>query len=627
MKSPLLLLFFMLFLPLAQGYGNCTPDACPSGYTDNGVTCGASTCFRNCTVSVCDGSTWTTVFTDTMYISDSEEDRLDDQTTAYNSSNAGKCYNFTYYSTDLSTLIINVDEGQTAVCDTEMIGGLFEEGKPSNPWYAGINADYLGLVNSSMLNYMYKAWRSWDTDDCSGECIDNAKVNVSLYCAPNTVACLGLYGTFCNTSCYNRKTMGYVYEGYFKINGSHDNTLYTDRGCGDAYMVSHAHYWPQFIVQAANTSIQNDDQSCDRPNEAPGVSNVNVYPLNATAGQDLVCNYTYTDPEEFSEQNSIYGWWRNGVNQNISAEQLGRGNLSPTDSWFCRVTPSDGLLFGDQSQSANNVTILSTVANATLYVEGNNTWNATGYYDAWDSVVFTSQLQAALDSCAADVQGYCNITLDFFSATNGTLNATTLTVYYENVSANTGIGLSGLKEFSHNATVRIYEFTIQNTGGQWLTNANWTFYPGNGDAVNSTIGINLSVGENASVYVAYNYSSVGLFTVTATARAAGLSSSQNISIEFPLQVRNLSAIYSSARERLFEFIIENTYGRLLSEVNFTVSRGDGSENSTYPLNLSAGESVSVYYYYNYSAVGNYTVNASATTGAYVSWENISVAVG
>jgi len=634
MRRALLLLGIFLIISAsaqADSYSNCTPS-CPTGYADNGLSCSGSTCTLNCTAWVC-GSVWSLEYEDTTSLSiDTGNDEGNAQTSLYNTSNQSRCYNFTYQASGSLYVWLSVDNPGN--CTGEMTAGFFDEGNTnSNPWFANMSSDYLGdttcpPVSCNTFDYMYRTMRSYTNgDDCfnTGSCRENAVVNYSIYCAPNATACGELPESRCNSNCYNRRTKAYLWQSYsYDFEQGHDYNLYRNAVCGNQYVTSNKHQTPAFRIHSTALGLSSDYQTCQRP---PSALSVSVLPLNATAGTDLTCNYTYHDWRNFSEQNTSYLWWKNGVNQNIDSRVLGKNNLSAGDSWRCAVVPSEGLLMGDTFMSANNVTILSTVANVTLYVQGNNTWNASGHYDAWDPVVFTSQLQAALDSCAADAQGYCNISLDFFSASNGTLNATTLTMYYETISAEPGIALSNLNEFSGNGTERLFEFTIENIGSTALSNANWTFYPGNGDAVNSTIGLNLSVGENASVYVAYNYSSVGLFTVTATARAAGLSSSQNITVEFPLQLRNLSTIYSSARERLFEFIIENTYGRLLPEVNFTVSRGDGSENSTYPLNLSAGESVSVYYYYNYSAAGNFTVNASATSGAYVSGENISVAVG
>src|SRR3989344_6447909 len=88
----------------------------------------------------------------------------------------------------------------------------------------------------------------------------------------------------------------------------------------------------------------------------PSVSNVRVLPETPNAGQDLLCNYTYSSPENYTEQNSTFEWWKNSVNQNINSQILAKGNLSVGDSWYCRVTGYDGLNFSTTVQSSNTVT-------------------------------------------------------------------------------------------------------------------------------------------------------------------------------------------------------------------------------------------------------------------------------
>ena len=77
----------------------------------------------------------------------------------------------------------------------------------------------------------------------------------------------------------------------------------------------------------------------------PSVSNVRVLPETPNAGQDLLCNYTYSSPENYTEQNSTYEWWKNSANQNINSQILGKNNLSVGDQWYCKVTGYDGLNF------------------------------------------------------------------------------------------------------------------------------------------------------------------------------------------------------------------------------------------------------------------------------------------
>ena len=150
------------------------------------------------------------------------------------------------------------------------------------------------------------------------------------------------------------------------------------------------------------------------------------------AGQDLLCNYTYSDPENFTEQNSSYEWWKNGANQNINSQTLNKNNLTPGDQWYCKVTPSDGLLFGTQAQSANTVTVRNATQNPVLYANNQAVWNNTGYYGVENNVFeFGDELNTALSSCTADAQGFCDIPLKFSSDNVGALNVSVEnSVYY-----------------------------------------------------------------------------------------------------------------------------------------------------------------------------------------------------
>ena len=60
----------------------------------------------------------------------------------------------------------------------------------------------------------------------------------------------------------------------------------------------------------------------------PSATGVRVLPQNPNAGQDLLCNYTYTSPKNYTEQNSSFKWFKNGTDQNINAQLLSKTNLT-----------------------------------------------------------------------------------------------------------------------------------------------------------------------------------------------------------------------------------------------------------------------------------------------------------
>src|SRR3989338_9048615 len=166
---------------------------------------------------------------------------------------------------------------------------------------------------------------------------------------------------------------------------------------------------------------------------APSATSVKVLPESPNAGQELICNYTYMHPSNYTEQNSSYEWWKNGVNQNINNQILAKSNLTPGDNWYCKVTPNDGVSLGTKQQSSNTVTILNATLNPVFYVNGVAVWNESGYFGSRTNVLGLNQeFASGLGSCVPDEEGYCNITLTFYSGNNGILNLTDMMVYYLN---------------------------------------------------------------------------------------------------------------------------------------------------------------------------------------------------
>lgn len=441
----------ILIIPNTYAYINCTTSACPSGYTDNGIKCEGSTCVRNCTVEICKQD-WTQVASDTnvgWVGSASGNVEENDISSSYTPTNSGRCYNFTYDTTHMQDHEVDIKvDSVSPDCDSEAIGGFWDDTSRSSPWFSGMN-DYIGNVGDPEFDYLVKTMRAHTEGDADGSYRSNIKVKDTISCAPNTIACSGIGGSgICDTDCYNRATILNVHQGYYVDKGSPDSTLYTDSECGDNsggatdYVNTNrigAVTPPsvKYIVYESLLINQSNDQSCDRTHEAPSVSNVRTIPEIPNAGQDLLCNYTYSDPENFTEQNSSYEWWKDGINQNINSQTLAKSNLTPGQEWYCKITPSDGLLFGTQVQSTNTVTIRNATQNPILYVNNNAAWNESGYFGSEENIFeFSDELNSALSSCAADAQGFCNISLKFSSDNVGALNLSVEnSVYYtENTS-------------------------------------------------------------------------------------------------------------------------------------------------------------------------------------------------
>ncbi len=66
-----------------------------------------------------------------------------------------------------------------------------------------------------------------------------------------------------------------------------------------------------------------------------------------------------------------------------------------------------------------------------LRVDDTLVWSPGGALDATETIQFTSDLADALDDCEEDALGYCEITLDIFSATKGRVKIENLDIDYE----------------------------------------------------------------------------------------------------------------------------------------------------------------------------------------------------
>lgn len=454
-------LFIIASITSVSAWLDCTPSACASGYTDNGQYCSGGTCYRNCTIPVCT-TTWTQVHTSNCGWNSFAKSEDLCQTSSYIPTNYSACYKFTYDGPAAisNNIFMNVNDAGE-VCDSEAIGGFWDttNGDNSNPWFSSMS-NYLGTTpGDPEYDYLLKIMRAHTEADSDDAYMNDVSAYGEIYCANNSVACQTLGGSSsCDADCYGHSTLLLTHQGYYNDSSTPDNTLYADKECGNAYVSNNRiRDTNTFTVYSAPLELSNSDKSCDRTNEPPIVANMLILPFNATAGHDLLCNYTYSDPENYSEQGSFFEWWRTGVNQNINNSVLNYANLSSGDSWYCRVSPGDGLTNGTRQQS-NTVSILSTVRNVTLSVENRQVWKYPQGFFVGPEQVFnmTTALNDALQTCTADAEGYCTLNLTFSSLNTGRVNLTRLGIYYYTTNSPPNVTLvtpSNNSFFSASSTV------------------------------------------------------------------------------------------------------------------------------------------------------------------------------
>ena len=96
-------------------------------------------------------------------------------------------------------------------------------------------------------------------------------------------------------------------------------------------------------------------------NSPPSVSNVQVTPTSADTTEILTLSYNYNDGDGDSESGTQIRWYKNSglITSRNDQSTVPSSFTSKGDSWYARVTPSDGTDLGSTVQS-NSVNILNT---------------------------------------------------------------------------------------------------------------------------------------------------------------------------------------------------------------------------------------------------------------------------
>ena len=654
--NTVLLIFLILQLPSiikVSAYLDCNPAPCPSGYADNGVSCSRSTCIRDCTVQVCKQD-WTQAFMDDAVGFDGKDAEQDKISKAFSSGDNTKCYNFVFDASTIEEryvdmLVDNFIPDTYPDCDTESIGGFRDDSQPSTPWFAGMSG-YLGNVGKDRYNYLLKVMRGHSQTGSDGAYRSQVMVKNGIYCAPGNAACLQLGASgSCNTNCYGRMTKMFLSQGYYvdttpSIDGgvSNDNTLYSHQLCGknfkdnigaddlvDVNRIAYAKY----IVYESTTDKANDNKVCDREHEPPGISNVIVIPQNPNAGQDLFCNFTYFDADGFSEQNSVYEWWKNGVNQDINSQMLSHGNLTPGDNWFCKITPGNGFLFGTEQQSINTVSILDTIQNPSLYLASDAVWNATGFFGSDDILSgIDNKMNETLNSCVPGHEGFCDVELTLSSDNIGVMNLSDFGVLYASAHDKlVSLKVGPVIALNENSTLKILEFEILNDGEEDINDIQWRLEINSNEAIQSSETIaSLKAGEFAIVYAMHNFSNGGPLLLKLNAsgfvNSRFVSSSSGTSFgESGIAIAKFRELDKNASKVIFGIEAINNLESNITNLGWSLKSGIGDEiNSNVPFdNIAPNETVFLFISNEYQKSGKYLPVISIADGT----ESASKAIG
>lgn len=87
-------------------------------------------------------------------------------------------------------------------------------------------------------------------------------------------------------------------------------------------------------------------------NDAPIVPNAYISPSPAGENYNLTCLNGSAPTDVNGDSITLqYNWFKEGVDQNLSAKILGSGNTTIGENWTCSITPNDGLINGSTVSS------------------------------------------------------------------------------------------------------------------------------------------------------------------------------------------------------------------------------------------------------------------------------------
>ena len=194
-------------------------------------------------------------------------------------------------------------------------------------------------------------------------------------------------------------------------------------------------------------------------------------------------------------------------------------------------------------------------------------------------------------------------------------------------SNTTNIDVNNLSVLYEDSALKIFEFKIKNNANDTLTNINWSLNTGI-ETIYAKQLINLTQNTDIFVLFSYNYTPTGDYTVTATATDSINQDSDSISIDIEdIGAGNLTGLYNSSRERIFEFFITNQLTSTLTNVSWQFDTKNGLMiNSTENIILTPGETIFNYIKYNFTSAGTYNVNATAINGSLKDSANLTITI-
>lgn len=175
----------------------------------------------------------------------------------------------------------------------------------------------------------------------------------------------------------------------------------------------------------------------------------------------------------------------------------------------------------------------------------------------------------------------------------------------------------------------VYRFDIQNNfNNKTLDDISWSFYVGHGTPITNDYNISLPPKNTSFVFFEQDYSSWDgdYYTINATATSSTEDLSDTETMTIPIGniiAYDLEKVYNNSKEYVFKFSIYNNLDDTRI-VNWTFNTGEQSVSANQQIELEPGEDsedIMVFFHYNYTQDGEYTVNATAFNNSYSDYTN------
>src|SRR3989344_8902378 len=286
----------------------------------------------------------------------------------------------------------------------------------------------------------------------------------------------------------------------------------------------------------------------------------------------------------------------------------------------------------NQTTNQSNVTIKlnntgeSTAFNVFLDVFNNETFsvtNSTVILNINESQIYnfivTNVSNATLFTAIADFDNL----VDERNESNNIMQNTPPTIV--------SLAIESLTTMYSNGTLKIFEFVILNDGDTAVTDVQWWFDTNDSNRINSTSNISLAVNERAFVYIQYNFSDEGSYSVKAN--ATGLSQSTTISSSLisavgvgDLAITSFKAANIDIANVIFEIQAQNNLLQNLTNLNWSLTTADGNIiNSTQQFSsIQPNETIFIFVTYDYGRTGTFNPIASVTNQTYSDSKTITL---